>query len=306
MTVRRFAENPIIRPGMLPGADGANINGPSLIRVPAWVDDPLGTYYLYFAHHGGRYIRLACADDLHGPWRIHAPGTLHLADVPACQRHIASPDVIVDEERRAIRMYFHGPARAAHGQRSFVAVSDNGLDFTPSDEILGSFYFRVFRHDAWWYAMAKGGWLYRSRDGLRSFEEGPNPFPGGDARGKVADDDGPRHVAVHCLGDTLHVYYSSIGDAPERLLRIDLRLAGDWTGWRTSAPEEVLRPAGSDEGADLPLTPSKAGAAVGAEHALRDPAIFVDADGRTYLLYSVAGESGIAIAELGPEPLSIR
>jgi hypothetical protein len=30
---------------------------------------------------------------------------------------------------------------------------------------------------------------------------------------------------------------------------------------------------------------------------LRDPAIFTE-DGRTYLLYSVAGESGIAIAEL--------
>jgi hypothetical protein len=36
---------------------------------------------------------------------------------------------------------------------------------------------------------------------------------------------------------------------------------------------------------------------------LRDPAIFEDDDGRTYLLYSVAGESGIAIAELTfPKP----
>jgi hypothetical protein len=30
---------------------------------------------------------------------------------------------------------------------------------------------------------------------------------------------------------------------------------------------------------------------------LRDPAIFRE-DGRTYLIYSVAGESGLAIAEL--------
>jgi beta-xylosidase len=36
----------------------------------------------------------------------------------------------------------------------------------------------------------------------------------------------------------------------------------------------------------------------GREHALRDPAIFVDTDGRAYLLYSVAGEAGIGIAEL--------
>ena len=31
----------------------SNINGPSLVRVPEWVEDPLGKYYLYFAHHRG-------------------------------------------------------------------------------------------------------------------------------------------------------------------------------------------------------------------------------------------------------------
>ena len=33
------------------------------------------------------------------------------------------------------------------------------------------------------------------------------------------------------------------------------------------------------------------------EHALRDPAVFRE-DGRLHLLYSVAGESGIGIAEI--------
>ena len=72
--VERFAENPIIRPAMLPGKDGQNINGPSLVRVPDWVEKPLGKYYLYFAHHDGRYIRLAYADDLHGAYSM-----LHLS-----------------------------------------------------------------------------------------------------------------------------------------------------------------------------------------------------------------------------------
>ena len=27
----------------------SNINGPSLVRVPEWVENPLGKYYLYFA-----------------------------------------------------------------------------------------------------------------------------------------------------------------------------------------------------------------------------------------------------------------
>ncbi|MBI2946207.1 MAG: hypothetical protein HYY23_01070, partial [Verrucomicrobia bacterium] len=59
--IERLQGNPIIRPEMLPGKDGNNINGPSLIRVPGWVKSPLGRYYLYFAHHSGQYIRLAYA-----------------------------------------------------------------------------------------------------------------------------------------------------------------------------------------------------------------------------------------------------
>ncbi len=42
--------------------DGSNIAGPSLVRVPDWVENPLGRYYLYFADHRGTYI-LACARD---------------------------------------------------------------------------------------------------------------------------------------------------------------------------------------------------------------------------------------------------
>jgi hypothetical protein len=42
-----------------------------------------------------------------------------------------------------------------------------------------------------------------------------------------------------------------------------------------------------------------AGAATGPEHALRDPAVFIEAE-RVFLLYSVAGEFGIAIAEWQP------
>src|SRR5262245_3590599 len=40
---------------------GNNTNGPSVLRVPPWVEQPLGLYYMYFAHHKGAYIRLAYA-----------------------------------------------------------------------------------------------------------------------------------------------------------------------------------------------------------------------------------------------------
>ena len=296
--VRRFDENPIIRPEMLPGHDGGNINGPSLIRVPDWIKDPLGRYYLYFAHHGGKYIRLAYANDLAGPWKIYEPGTLKLDEAPGAKGHIASPDVIVDHDRQQIRMYFHGPAKASSGQKTFLALSKDGLTFEASDEILGIFYWRVFEWNRFWYGMAKGGKLYRSRDGLTNFEEGPNPFPGSDARDEAYNNAGPRHVAVHRAGDILWVYYTSIGDAPERIFRVSMKLAGDWNDWRVTEPVEVLRPEMDYEGASLPLQKSRAGAAKQPENALRDPAIFEDTDGKLYLLYSVAGESGIAIAQI--------
>ena len=46
--VERLADAPIIGPELHPSI-GENIQGPSLIRVPDWVADPLGAYYLYFA-----------------------------------------------------------------------------------------------------------------------------------------------------------------------------------------------------------------------------------------------------------------
>ena len=300
--VVRFAANPIIRPEMLPGRDGENINGPSLVRVPAWLPNPLGKYFLYFAHHGGKYIRLAYADHLEGPWKIYEPGTLRLEEAPGCKGHIASPEAVVDDERKEIRLYFHGPSKAGTGQKTFLARSPDGLHFKASDEVLGIFYWRVFRWDGWWYAMGKGGQFYRSRDGLTQFEAGANPLPGGAQRDQEANSPGPRHVALQRVGNRLGVYYTNIGDAPERILRCRLELSGDWKSWKASAPEEVLRPETEWEGARLPLKESVAGAMKGRENALRDPAIFVE-DGRVYLLYSVAGESGLAIAELrGGEP----
>lgn len=296
--VVRLEGNPIIRPEMLPGKDGANINGPSLLRVPEWAERPLGRYYLYFAHHGGRYIRLAFSDTLAGPWQIHPGGVLRLEDAPGAQGHVASPDVLPVPERREIRMYFHAPARTAKRQMTFAAISTDGLTFKALADPLCPFYFRAFRRDGMWYGMSKGGLLWRSQDGLSGFEEGPNPLTGKERRDKPEyNSPGPRHVAVHLSGDVMWVYYSNIGDAPERILRCRVNLAPDWKDWRASPPQEVLRPELPWEGVDLPVKPSAAGAARGRENALRDPAIFTE-EGRTYLLYSIAGESGLAIAEL--------
>jgi hypothetical protein len=79
--------------------------------------------------------------------------------------------------------------------------------------------------------------------------------------------------------------------------RVDL--GDDWRNWKESPPTEVLLPERHWEGAEAPLTPSVRSTAYGQVNQLRDPAVFED-EGRIYLLYAVAGESGIAIAEILP------
>lgn len=318
----RLDSNPLITTDR--ATIGDNVNGPTLIRVPDWIDDPLGRYYLYFAHHAGSYIRMAYADDLGGPWTIHAPGTLQLVHTP-CYSHIASPDVVLDHDRHTIRMYFHGDVFGYFGlditaeeyarlpgflrarlvdpgqptpdgldaefpvisyQRSFVAESINGITFgMVHDEPLGAPYFRTFAYAGYTYALAMPGIMYRSPNGLRDFARGPVLFP-----------ESMRHSAVLVSGDTLHVFWTRVGDAPERILRSAIDLTpDDWMQWRAREPITVLQPETDYEGADLPVTPSERGRVEEPAHQLRDPAIYREGD-QVYLLYAAAGEQAIAIA----------
>lgn len=321
--VRRLPGNPIVRPH-LDDRMGANVQGPSMIRVPDWIASKLGRYYLYFADHKGDYIRLAYADRLEGPWRMHRSGALSLAqsrfritppaipphaaellkDAPLPGRappgmeaaipdplldatipYIASPDVHVDHERKSIVMYFHG-LEDFRTQRTRVALSADGLRFEARQELLGPSYFRVFRHEAWTYALGMPGILLRSADGLSGFERGPTLF-----------EPLQRHTAVLKRGHVLHVFWTRVNDAPERIYHSTIELTGDWLSWHAGEPAEVLRPEREWEGAALPVRPSYRGAVCIEVNQLRDPAIYEE-DGRVYLLYAVKGESGIAIAEL--------
>ena len=178
------------------GSDGSNINGPSVIRIPEWVAtedkaDPSAVYYMYFGHHGGKYIRLAWAANIEGPWNIFNAGTnndsrvngrgvldlgnadeIKFTDGARVYGHIASPDIVIDEENKQFILYFHGPANSTTNgnkyfdtwyQKSFVATSGTGLNFNNPDNsgalggvgggetghgvrntILGNAYFRTF------------------------------------------------------------------------------------------------------------------------------------------------------------------
>ena len=102
VTAVRFQDNSILTPQSSPSLC-TNLNGPSLIHVPAWLERLLGRYYLYFAHHRGTFIRRAYADRLSGPWHVYEPGTPQLSEAPSCHDHVASPEVHVDDVRKEIR-----------------------------------------------------------------------------------------------------------------------------------------------------------------------------------------------------------
>jgi hypothetical protein len=321
VTAQRFAENPLITVNSSPSI-GDNVNGPSIIRVPDWVERPLGKYYMYFAHHKGQYIRLAYADSLRGPWRIHEPGVLRVEDTAffrpqpdpepspsGVYTHLASPEIFVDEANKRIVMWAHGmwtegkqwPAgvQAAqafvrangYAQYTQAAESTDGLKFTALAPITKDSYLRVFAHGGEYYGFARLGGMLRSKDLRGVFEAGPNPFRDGPYSRRV------RHVALVPSADKLDVFFSVIGDAPEKILHTTISLTGDWSEWKASGYEEVLTPSAAYECPDMAVAPSEVGEIYGPAKQLRDPAVFVGG-GKIYLFYTVCGEQGVGAAEV--------
>jgi len=113
------------------------------------------------------------------------------------------------------------------------------------------------------YVLAMPVQFYRSKDGFHEFESGPTLF-----NPRI------RHSAVLKRRNDLWVFWTQVGEAPERILVSRIDLSGDWNGWKESAAIEVLRPERTWEGADAPLVPSVRSTAYGQVNQLRDPAIF--------------------------------
>jgi hypothetical protein len=323
--IARFASNPLITVRSSPTL-GNMVNGPSVIKVPDWVHRPLGKYYMYFANHRGDFIRLAYADAVTGPWKIYDPGVLHVRDTlfyrpqPDLSRfqgyntHLASPEVYVDTPRRRIVLWSHGwysngehwpaepvaarrwEAEKGYGQFTQAALSSDGLGFTAQPALTRESYLRVFSHAGGFYAISRLGRLSRSSDPLGTFELGPNPF-----KDTIYGTNSVRHVALLVRGTRLFVFFSAIGDAPERIMLSTIELTQNWTQWRATTPVEVMRPEAPYECADLPIEPSRIGDIAVPVHQMRDPAILED-DGRIYLFYSICGEQGIAGAEITMAP----
>ena len=188
-TATRLTDTPLVAAGMFPPAvlaglepDAlANINGPSVLRMPDWAAGKQAAFHMYFGHHKGKSLRLAYADRLEGPWAMYPDPVIPLADSlfepedPApdptlpepdwvgalggdyLYAHVASPDAHIDEPNRQIVMYYHGLLRDGD-QQTRLATSTDGLHFTPQAPLLGPPYFRATRLDRVIYlSMWEGG-----------------------------------------------------------------------------------------------------------------------------------------------------
>jgi hypothetical protein len=286
---------------------GSNICGPSVIKVPSWVKNPLGKYYMYFARHSSSamkdsYIRFAYADSPLGPWTADQSKVLRreqLLDIARVKsgeskkpirkkQHIASPDVIVDHKNKQFVMYFHGSYK---GHNTGAAVSKDGLNWEDKDIDLGHPYLRVFENKGTYYGFSQGPRQNKSSRIIKlngMFEV---------ADTKIIPETNWRHVALLKRANKLLVFYSRYGDTPGRIMASSFDVSDpDIQKWSTpSKLIEVLKPEHEYEGSKLPLKPSGSGRSNLNE--LRDPCILED-DGKVYLYYSVKGEVGIAAAEL--------
>ncbi|MDN3666949.1 DNRLRE domain-containing protein [Algibacter miyuki] len=335
--------NPIVVPAMFSNpADGENINGPSLIRVPDWIPlseraDVTAQYYLYFAHHSGDYIRMAWAANIEGPYSLYndfvTVGDRGVLDnngsnivldnnIYIEENHLASPDVMVDDANQRIIMYFHSGSSyyvnnvEQNDQVTWVSTSPYGLEFYDGIESvqLGSSYFRVFEYDGDLYAFDNGAKTNKALDGAN-----PWAVPSGHdftkqlwdrASNNVFADDIPvpsgdlriRHTGVHVDGNQLQTFYSRRGDLQERIQLSTIDLTVDWESWDPTYAPIEI------------LTPNpgweggertlaNSETSSGVDlNQLRDPDVFEDVDGQLYVVYTGNGEGGLGIAKLYEAP----
>ncbi len=301
LRAERIGSGPIIGPDTPGWADpwhAKNINGPCLIRMPDWATRALGRYHLYFGHHSGKFLRLAYADQIEGPWRIHGPGVLSSTqggfgglEKPG---HIASPDLHINHEKKRIELFCHGVTIREKGRShlSRMLWSEDGLNFQEASCEIAPTYLRMFEVRGQRYGIAK------AQDGtspqvLLRWRGWGEPLEVGPSFGY-----GIRHVAVQVEGDQLLLFYSRAETDPESILFSTLSLQGDWQSWPDSMRDEqlLLQPERDYEGIHYPRAQSKSQAQTQVCQ-LRDPFFFRE-KGRNYLLYSVAGEMGLALAEV--------
>lgn len=297
-----------------------NINGPSVVR---WDDPDYGDgYYMFFAHHEGRSIRVASAPSPTGPWEIIKDPTQD-ADVnnlsffnngknglynngiqDHLDQHVASPDAHVLDGR--LFLYVHGkPGDGQKGQRTLLLSGDsiNDLRVRGNDTDFGDPYFRVFRVQNANGSMRTFGIAKSDTDAYGVLYRGGSASLNSDFAPVARLIHKMRHPAVLVRGNKVYVFFSLYKTFQEhiRYVEIDTQWSHNPADWTVSNDRELLRPAYDWETGGKSAKVSDTGVSKNDLNELRDPAILDDftADNApVYLYYTIKGEGGIAGARL--------
>ena len=158
----------------------------------------------------------------------------------------------------------------------------------------------VFHHDGYYYCIAKtqedsvgSAVLCRGTSCLGPWEQGK-------VLGK-----GLRHADIHIRDNCIYVFFTMIGDSPERILLGDIEMSDtlDWTDWKLLPGPILLEPEYFYEHGNAQPKPSEAMAGKGVLRELRDPHFLSDQDSpldslNGLLFHTVQGEQGIAVARI--------
>jgi len=114
-----------------------------------------------------------------------------------------------------------------------------------------------------------------------------------------------RHGDIHIRGNHLYVFFTVIGDSPERIVLGDIYMsqALDWKDWKLHLGPILFEPEYYHEHGSAELKMSEMGPAKGILRQLRDPHFLSDKESpKDYLngllFYTAQGEQGTAIARL--------
>lgn len=306
MKIKRVIDKPLISNESNPEL-GGNINGPTVIKVPDWISSPLGKYYMYFANHQGKCIRMAYADNIIGPYTIYDGEVLSIAETPYTH-HIASPEIVIDDKNKKIVMFYHGcgvtdTSQAESGQWTTYSESKDGLFFISDNLYLVPSYLRVVKVGDNYLGSTGGPKrpVYNFEQSLRTIPEligqigiRSEPFCRFENGEPIDSMYRIRHLCFDLESNNrLWIYYSNVCDTPERIKRVCV----DPKDWSAEFYEEVLQSELDYEGVNEPIVKSEGGCKNYPVHELRDPYIIND-NGHKYMFYTVAGEDGIAVVEI--------
>jgi|SaaInlStandDraft_1057018.scaffolds.fasta_scaffold05641_4 hypothetical protein len=165
-----------------------SIAGPAILRVPKWVYNFLGKYYLCFSHHRANFIRLAHADMPLECGSIYDPGAYGLAEsglfhldaavLPVKDGlkkiwqnfsiYIANIGDVIDKANQRFVMFYHGQ-RDKLSQVVGIASAVDGVAFGDlTQQIVGAYTHRC-AHKYDHYLLGSPGILFHSNRKLMAY-----------------------------------------------------------------------------------------------------------------------------------------